>query len=198
MELADAVRRRRMIRSYDPSRPVPAELVELLLAAAVRAPSAGFTQGTSFLVLSTDDQRATFWSITAPTESSWSRGMQTAPVLVLVWADQRAYLDRYAEPDKGWTDRDLGHWSAPYWWVDAGMAAMAALLTAVDHQLGACFFGVPAARIDPVRAAFGVPDGQASVGVISLGYAASNEQSSGSPTRRPRRPRGELVHHGRW
>ena len=56
--------------------------------------------------------------------------MRTAPVLVTVWTSERAYLDRYAEPDKGWTDRDKARWSAPYWWVDAGMAAMNVLLAA--------------------------------------------------------------------
>ena len=46
-------------------------------------------------------------------DSRWLRGMRTAPVLILVWTSQEAYLDRYAEPDKGWTDRDLAHWPAP-------------------------------------------------------------------------------------
>jgi len=40
MEFADVVRRRRMVRSYDPDRPVPDELVELVLRNATRAPSA--------------------------------------------------------------------------------------------------------------------------------------------------------------
>ena len=71
--------------------------------------------------------------------------MRTAPVLVLVWTSQAAYLDRYAEPDKGWTDRDPERWSAPYWFVDGGMAALAMLLTATDAGLGACFFGIPSA-----------------------------------------------------
>ena len=58
-----------------------------------------------------------------------------APVIVMSHgyaAVKEMYLDRYAEPDKGWTDRDEGRWSAPYWWVDAGMAAMAMLLRAVS------------------------------------------------------------------
>ena len=124
--------------------------------------------------------------------------MRTAPVLILVWTSQEAYLDRYSEPDKGWTDRDLAHWPAPYWYVDAGMAGMAALLCAVDQDLGACFFGVPTAQIPAVRAVFGVPDDQLSVGVISLGYPAPTERPSGSPTRRTRRPTGQLLHHSRW
>ena len=80
----------------------------------------------------------------------------------MVWTDEGAYLDRYAEPDKGWTDRDPARWSAPYWWVDAGMGAMAALLAAVDHGLGACFFGVPAARTGGRAPAVRGPFGRAS------------------------------------
>ena len=41
------LRRRRMVRAYDPARPVPAEALDAVLAAALRAPSAGFTQGVS-------------------------------------------------------------------------------------------------------------------------------------------------------
>ena len=197
MDFAEVVRRRRMIRSYDEARPVPADALDGVLAAAVRAPSAGFTQGISLMVLSSATERETFWRVAAETDSTWLRGMRTAPVLVAVWTSEEAYLDRYAEPDKGWTDRDAARWSAPYWFVDGGMASMAALLSAVDHHLGACFFGIPTARIAPVREAFGVPPNQLSVGVISLGYPAP-APAIGSPTRRPRKAQSELIHRGSW
>src|SRR4029453_18004331 len=172
MEFRDVLRRRRMIRSYQEGRQVPADALDAVLAAALRTPSAGFTQGVSPLVLSSPSERETFWQATAEADSTWLRGMRTAPVLVLVWTSKEAYLDRYAEPDKGWTDREPARWSAPYWFVDAGMASMAALLSAVDHHLGACFFGISVDRISAVREAFGVPASQLSVGVISVGYPA--------------------------
>jgi nitroreductase len=197
MDFADVLRRRRMIRSYDEIRPVPAEALDAVLAAALRAPSAGFSQGVSLLVLSSATERETFWKVVADADSTWLRGMRTAPVLVLVWTSEEAYLDRYAEPDKGWTDRDPTRWSAPYWFVDAGMASMAALLSAVDHDLGACFFGIPADRIATVGQALGVPPNQLSVGVISLGYPAP-APALGSPTRRPRKTPSELIHRGAW
>jgi nitroreductase len=197
MEFTKVLRRRRMIRSYQQARPVPPDALDAVLAAALRAPSAGFTQGISFLVLSSDAERETFWRLTADADSAWLRGMQTAPVLIAVWTSQQTYLDRYAEPDKGWTDRDPARWTAPYWFVDAGMASMAALLSAVDQHLGACFFGIPVDRVAAVREAFGVPTSQLSVGVISLGYPTS-AASTGSPTRRPRKAATELIHHGVW
>jgi nitroreductase len=197
MQFAEVLRRRSMVRSYDAVQSVPADALEAILEAARRAPSAGFTQGVSLLVLSTVTARETFWQITADADNSWLRGMRTAPVLITIWTSQEAYLDRYAEADKGWTDRNPARWSAPYWFVDAGMACMAALLSAVDHDLGACFFGIPADRIPAVRELFGVPTSQLSVGVISLGYPTS-APAMGSPTRRPRKAPSEVIHRGTW
>jgi nitroreductase len=201
VELSEALRRRRMVRHYDPDRPVPAAALEAVLAAALRAPSAGHTQAVSLLVLESPAARDAFWAATAAPgadperPSRWLAGMRTAPVLVLVWTDREAYLDRYAE---GWTDRNPQRWSAPYWFVDAGMAVMAALLAAVDAGLGACFFGVPADRVDAVRTEWGVPADQRSVGVLSLGHPASGARPGGSASRRPRRPAADLVHRGHW
>ena len=191
------LRRRRMVRAYDPARPVPADALDQVCAAALRVPSAGFTQAVSLLVLTSAEQRAAYWNVTAERDTSWLVGMRTAPVLILVWTSRASYLDRYAEPDKGWTDRDPERWSAPYWYVDAGMAVLAMLLTATDQKLGACFFGIPTGRIERVRQTFGVPEDQLSVGVVSLGYPVP-AAATGSPTRRPRRPAGELIYHGHW
>jgi nitroreductase len=197
MELSAVLRRRRMVRAYAADRPVPSEVVEAVSLAALRVPSAGFTQAVSLLVLTSAEQRALYWAVAAERETSWLAGMRTAPVLILVWSSRAAYLDRYAEPDKGWTDRDPDRWPAPYWYVDAGMAVLAMLLTATDSELGACFFGVPAERMAQVRETFGVPPDQLSVGVVSLGYPLP-APATGSPTRRPRRPATELIYHERW
>ena len=75
---------------------------------------------------------------------------------------------------------------------------MAVLLAAVDAELGACFFGLPPAKVESVRTAYGVPETQLSVGVISLGYPVPGERPSGSATKRPRRPATELIHRGHW
>ena len=69
--------------------------------------------------------------------------MQTAPVVIIPCSSKAAYLERYAEPDKGWTDEDEARWPVPFWHMDAAMASLLILLTAVDEGLGACFFGIP-------------------------------------------------------
>lgn len=199
MELSRAIRERRMVRRYDPQRPVPEDVVLGCLQAAIRAPSAGFSQGWDFVVLRSEEERAAFWSATTdPNEpaDSWLSGMSTAPVLIVCLSDPDRYLDRYAEPDKGWTDRDPSRWPVPYWDVDTGMAAMLALLTAVDAGLGACFFGVQPERHTPVRLALGIPATRRFVGVISLGYAVPHAKSPS--LRRGRRGLAEVAHWGRF
>jgi nitroreductase len=189
-----------MVRDYDPERPLPDGILDWLVDLGVRAPTAGFTQGVSFLILSDPADVDLFWATTTDggAPDSWLRGMRTAPGLILVLSSADAYLDRYAEPDKGWTERSTEPWTAPYWFVDAGMAAMAILYGAVDAGIGGCFFGVPADRVHAVVQAFGIPGHQAVVGVVSVGYPAPTERRSGSPRSRKRKPRTELVRHGRY
>ena len=197
MQLQDAIRRRRMVRAYDSDRPVPRDEVNGLLDLAVRAPSAGFTQGWRFLVLDTAVARDAFWSATAvpgDAPDAWLAGLATAPVLILIFSDKDAYLDRYAEPDKGWTDRDERRWPIPYWHVDAGMAALLLLLGAVDRGLAACFFGVPAERWESLQAAFAVPSALTPVGVVSLGYGVPDRRSPS--LRRGRRTVAEVTAYG--
>ncbi|MBE1485460.1 nitroreductase family protein [Plantactinospora soyae] len=206
MEFSTVVRRRRMVRNYDPDRPVPAELVDRLLDHAVRAPSAGFSQGWAFLVLEEAADRERFWAATSPsagrgdpaavTASRWLTGMRRAPLIVIPHANRSAYLDRYAEPDKGWTDRDENRWPVPYWYVDSGFAALLMLLTAVDEGLGACFFGIPPERTESFRDEFGVPGEFMPIGALTIGYPAPDHRSPS--LRRGRRPVDEVVHRGRW
>ncbi|MEV4626722.1 nitroreductase family protein [Micromonospora sp. NPDC049523] len=199
MDFAQVVRRRRMVRNYDPDRPVPPEVVDRLLDHAVRAPSAGFSQGWGFLVLEDAPDRERFWASATPERSGrgrWLEGMRRAPLIVVPHANRSAYLDRYAEPDKGWADRDESRWPVPYWYVDTGFAALLMLLTAVDEGLGACFFGIPPERLLSYREAFGVPEEFVPIGAITIGYRAADHRSPSLD--RGRRPVEQVVHRGQW
>jgi nitroreductase len=198
MEFAEVVRRRRMIRSYDSSRPVEPDIVTKLLEQAIRAPSAGFSQGWHFLVLDRAEHREPFWTATTEPgqpEDPWLTGMRSAPLLILALSDKEAYLDRYADPDKGWTDRDEARWPVPYWDVDTGMASLLILLGAVDKGLAGCFFGVPRAAHPAVREALGIPERLRLVGVISVGYASPDRKSPS--LKHGRRALDEVVSYGR-
>jgi nitroreductase len=137
---------------------------------------------------------------TSPGElpDSWLRGMRTAPVLIIPCSSKAAYLQRYAEPDKGWTDLDEARWPVPFWHMDAAMASLLILLTAVDEGLGACFFGIPPEHDAAIRAAFGIPDDFDPVGAITLGHRLPDEAPSGSPTKRTRKDQVDVVHRGSW
>ncbi|GLW32027.1 nitroreductase family protein [Actinoplanes regularis] len=199
MEFDEVVRRRRMIRGYDPDRPIPPELVDKIVRNGLRAPSAGFSQGWSFLVLTSAEDRERFWTSTASADGDpggWLGRMRTAPLIIVALSNKSVYLDRYAESDKGWTDRDEARWPVPYWDIDTGFAALLMHLTAVNEDLGSCFFGVPADRVQAFRTAFGVPDEFNPVGVLSVGYRGTDKRSPS--LKRGHRPVDDVVHHGRW
>jgi nitroreductase len=185
-----------MVRRYDQERRVPPETVERLVAAAVRAPSAGFSQGWGFLVLDTDEDIARFREAVTPETDpgEWFAAQVRAPLIIVPHSNKDTYLDRYARPDKGFTDRSEEWWSAPYWDIDAGFASLLILLSAVDEGLGACFFGIPKDRIDVYRRAFGVPEQFRPIGAISVGYVDERPRDFSAD----RRPLSEVVHRGRW
>ena len=188
-----------MVRSYT-DQPVDSAVVQRALEHAIRAPSAGFSQGWAFLLLDTPGDVGRFWSATTAEDQSpddWLTGMSRAPVVIVALSCKAAYLDRYAEPDKGHTDRDESRWEAPYWDIDTGMAALLILLTAVDEGLGACFFGVPRERVDAFRAEFGVPADHSPIGAITLGHPGP-DTVAGSAASRPRRTTADVVHRGNW
>ena len=168
-----------MVRNYDPSRPVPAEVLTRLLEYAIRAPSAGFSQGWGFLVLTGEADRQRFWDATSdPAERSpWFEGMSRAPAIVVPHSSKDVYLDRYAAPD-------------------TGFASLLMLLTAVDEGLGACFFGIPPERTADYRAEFGVPEEFTPIGAVSVGYPAADLRSGSLA--RGHRPVDEVVHRGHW
>lgn len=202
MDVTTAVKTRRMCRRFDPAQGVPDEVVDELLDLATRAPSAGHTQGWQFVVLTAAHDRGLFWEATTAdgtTPDPWLRGVRAAPVLVVVLSDPTAYLDRYAEPDKGWTDRSLDRWPVPYWDTDSAMAAMILLLAAVERGLGALFFGVPAGAHDAVRGALAIPDRLRVVGVVAVGHPDPAAPTPRSPSlRRGRRRLADVVHRGRF
>jgi nitroreductase len=204
MEFQDVVRKRRMHRKFT-DEPVSGEAVDRITRNAVRAPSAGFSQGWAFVVLETAEDRDRFWAASTPGTSerserdmsAWLAGMRTAPVIVLALASKAAYLRRYAEKDKGWEDLDEARWPVPFWHVDVGMASLLMLQTAVDEGLGACFFGVAPEHVAAVRGELGIPDEFEITGVVAVGHPADGG-AKGSPTRRKRKPLDEVVHRGGW
>lgn len=170
-----------------------------LCAEALRAPSAGFSQGTHLVVLA-ENFLADFWTTSGAKRwfTGRSPGVLEAPFVILVCGDRQAYVDRYAEADKA----DLGledsqAWTVPYWLTDAAMVAQNILLLAEEQRWGALLFGLGPDQGDYLRRR-GVPESAFCIGAIALGYRASEDRVSGSPRNRVRHPASERVHHGQW
>ena len=199
MELTNAIRQRRMVRAFS-DQPVAADMVDTMLEHARRAPSAGNTQATSFLVLDRPDAVARYWDTTLPPDRRagfrWQK-LLDAPVLVIVTTDPTAYVSRYAEPDKD--HQRLGHdreaWDVPYWWVDAGAVAQNLLLCCVDNGLGACLFGLFQHEA-AVKESFDVPEQIRLVASIALGHPLPDE--AGRSAARPRPPLTSVAHRNSW
>jgi len=182
-----------MVRNFH-EQSLDAAVVEGILAAGRRGPSAGFTQGVDLLVLSGPADTGRYWDSALPPESRsafpWP-GLLRAPLLVVVVSSEEAYRRRYEEPDKGARAR----FEVPWWHVDAAFAALLLQLAAVDAGLGALFFqahGVPA-----LRRTFTIPADATPVGTVAIGHPAPDRPSS-SVERRLRRPAAEVVHRGQW
>jgi nitroreductase len=188
-----------MVRSFTAT-PIPVDIVDRILRAALRAPSAGNTQGTELVVLE-GDETARYWEATLPSsrraDFAWP-GLLHAPLLVIPCAHASAYVTRYAEPDKATSGlgRATGDWPVPYWYVDTAFAAMLVQLAAIDAGLGVLFFGIFDGR-DELRASFSIPDEYEPIGTLAIGYAAPDDRPSHSADR-PRRSLDDVVHRGRW
>lgn len=203
-EFAEVVRSRRMTRSFD-GRPIDADVLDGLVDLASRAPSAGKTQGWHLVVLEGADTEL-FWDSTLPAvqrDSFRWKHLLTAPVIALPLADSRAYVERYAEPDKAQTGlgASASAWPVPYWTIDASMALMTLLLAAEDVGLGALFFGVFRGERE-LRQRLGIPLGLELLGAVALGHrvAVSGDPASG-PGRsagRGRRQARQIIHRGHW
>jgi nitroreductase len=196
MEFNAVVRHRRMVRTYDLTRPVPTDVVARVVDTMLRAPSAGFSQGTGFLVLDTPEDVARFRASATPEKDveNWFAANVQAPVLIIPLANKDAYLSRYALPDKGFTDRSDEWWTSPYWDIDAGMAALLGLLSCVDQGLGACFFGMEISCVEPFKRDFEIPPEFRPIGIISLGYSSEPPRDLS----KSRKPKDALVSYGRW
>jgi len=203
MEFQDVVQRRRSVRRYDLTRPVPPDVVERIVRNGLRAPSAGFSQGWGFLVLDSPGDVARFRDAVRPESDpeDWFAANVEAPLVIVALSNKEAYLDRYAQPDKGFTDRSDSWWPAPYWDIDTGFAALLMWLTATDAGLAACFFGIPIDTIESFRSAFAVPSQFTPIGAISIGYGAEppgHVSAMRERVRTMRKPLAQTVHRGRW
>ena len=209
MELRDAIRRRRMVRSFS-TEPLDMALVDRLLTEALSAPTAGNTRGVSWLVLAAEETRLYWEHATTPAwraSSSRYRGLSAAPVIALSLCAPLLYLARYGEPDKAGSGLGLptsptsgnegeSAWPVPYWFGDAAFATMLALLGATEAGLAAAFLG-NFRHERTLLGALAVPEQWRLFGAVVLGVRGDRDRPSPSLRRQPA-PGAGVVYHSRW
>jgi nitroreductase len=197
MEFADVVRKRRMVRHFKPD-PIDPDVVERMLRLAQRAPSAGYTQGQSFVVVTDPETRKAVARLCGEEEHyeeafghPW---ISEAPVQAIACVSEAAYHKRYQESDKLREDGTEIEWPVPFWFLDIGCSVMVLLLAAVDEGLAAGYAGIP--NTPALKNLLGIPDEVTPVGVIPIGCAA---QDVPSPSlKRGRRTFDGFIHRERW
>ncbi len=196
MEFKQAALKRRMVRNFS-DRGVDPEAIERLLDLARRGPSAGYTQGQSFLVVTQPETKASIAQLCGEAEylaKGFDPFISGAPALIIPCTSEAAYHRRYQEPDKTGDDGAEIEWPVPYWFMDVGCAVMLILLGAVDEGLAAGFAG--AHNLDALRQLLGIPADVTPVGVIPIGHPAPDKRSPS--LRRGRKPKEEVIHHESW
>ncbi len=181
-----------MVRNYT-DLDVDEDALDRILDAGVRSPSAGFSQGQRFVVITDAERRSDVARAAGEDEyvaEGFDRWISRAPVHIVICADKGAYQDRYSESDKD----GIEEWGVPYWWVDAGASLMAILYAAVDEGLAAGFLGAHA--LGDLHSMLGIPDEILIVGIVTVGHAAPDRRSSS--VRRGRTARSKQIRRDHW
>jgi nitroreductase len=170
MDAIEALLGRRSVRKYQ-DRPVEPEKVDVLLRAAMAAPSAGNEQPWRFVVVT---DRGQLDRLSTATE--YSGMLAAAPLAVVVCGDTAAR--RYPED---------------YWIQDCSAAMENLLVAAHATGLGACWLGYHprSDRTENARAILGLPSEVEVLGVASVGYPTEAKPPS-------ERFDPAFVHHDRW
>lgn len=168
MELMNALRTRRSVRNYS-SRQVDAETLQLLLEAAVLAPSAsnsqpwafGYIRGAENLRDLSDRSKALLLSRMATNPSLERMRPRLEDPTVNLLHGAPALVAIYATSAGSWAKSDCA------------MAALQLMLAAHSLGLGTCWIGMVQALFESagLKAELGVPAEYAAAGVIAVGYS---------------------------
>jgi FMN reductase [NAD(P)H] len=195
MEFRDILSQRRMHRAFERDA-VPRDQIERIARTIRRAPSGGFSQGQSIVVVTDAELRAEIGR-RFEDDRGW---VAQAPVHMVISAHEQRYHDRYNEPDKlAITGGVELTWPVPYWFVDAGALMMLVLLAAIDEGLAAAFVGHPDQKriFDEL---LGLPHEVVPIGLALIGKPAPDPTAEGGTSRMKerRRPLDDVVRWERW
>jgi nitroreductase len=196
MEFDQVVRKRRMVRNFQRT-PVSIETVNRILEVAQHSPSAGFSQGWAYVVITDPVVKKRIGRIQGEDDfyaKRFQKFVSDAPALIVACTSEELYHERYRESDKLKEDGTEIEWPVPYWHFDIGCACMLIFLAAVNEGLATAFTGV--FRTNEMRQLLGIPAKFHPIGVISIGYPDIDIKSPS--LKRGRRAMKEVVHYDHW
>ena len=169
MDLSEAIKGRRSVRTFRPDE-VSEKDVGRLIEAAVSAPSAGNIQPWELVVVRKPGIRRKL------VEAAYGQlFIEEAPVVIVVCANEDRSSQRY-----GLRGKTL------FCLQDTAAATQNMLLTAYSLGLGTCWVG--AFKEDEVREALKIPMGIRPVAIVPVGYPSI------SASARRKRPMEQVVH----
>ena len=198
MEFRDVLAKRRMHRSFLPD-PIPEEQIERIAGVIRRAPSGGFSQGGSIVVVTDAARRAEIAHAFGDEHYSTNgrNFIADAPVHMIISANESLYHARYNEADKlASTGGVEVTWPVPFWFVDAGALMMLVLMAAIDEGLASAFIGHPDQKqiFDEL---LGLPEDVVPIGLAVIGKPGE-APPTGSRLKSRQRSLDDLVHRQRW
>jgi nitroreductase len=185
-----------MIRNFQ-RRQIPAETIDKILNLALRAPSAGYTQGWAYVVVTDKMIRRKIGELQGEFDFYAKRKhkfISEAPVLIVTCISEQLYHDRYREPDKVKSDGQEIEWTVPFWYFDIGGACTIIFLATVNEGLAAAFTGI--FRQQQMKELLGIPNHFLPIGVVSIGHPRKDVKSSS--LRRGRRRSKDVIHYEHW
>jgi nitroreductase len=185
-----------MVRHFSRD-PVSKETVDRILGLAHHAPSAGFSQGSAYVVVTDPELKKRVARVQGEGDlkaGGFHGWISEAPVAIVACVSEKIYHDRYNEPDKLDDEGKEIEWPTPYWFFDIGAGCMIVLLAAVDAGLSTAFSGV--FDVDGMKGLLGIPPDFHPVGVISVGRGLKDVKSPS--LKRGRRELSDVVHYDRW
>jgi nitroreductase len=168
MEFVDVVMKRRAVRRFEEGG-VPRETIERIARLAQRSPSAGFSQGQRLVVVTDPERRREVARVCGEEYylDAFGPWISECAAQFVPCVSEDIYHRRYQEPDKVDDEGNEIGWPVPYWFVDVGGTMQTIWLAAVNEGLGCGFVGTD--ELAALRAALGIPDEFAPIGVMPVG-----------------------------
>jgi nitroreductase len=198
MEFRDLLARRRMHRAFLPDS-ISEEQIERIAGVIRRAPSGGFSQGGSIVVVTDKTKRKQIAEAFGDEHYTMNgrNFVADAPVHMVISANESLYHARYNEADKlAATGGVEVTWPVPYWFVDAGALMMLVLMAAIDEGLASAFIGHPDQKriFDEL---LGLPEDVVPIGLALIGKPGESPPT-GSRLKERQRATEDLVHRDAW